>query len=182
MSQGFMSKIKNWVSGDPFEEDVYSFEDDFEQEPRLYRATASNPRPERHELEPSALEAKKRRPNLKLIDQPNTQATQVVVIEPKAFEEALEIIEHLRAKKSVILNLHLLDTNQSQRVVDFLSGATHAIDGNQQRIGDGVFMFTPNNVVITTPDVHAVIKEAPIPSASSSLAGALGDTFWSNPH
>jgi cell division inhibitor SepF len=77
----------------------------------------------------------------------------VMVIEPKAFEEALDIVEHLRARKSVILNLHLLDTSQSQRVVDFLSGATHAIDGHQQRIGDGVFIFTPSNVDITTDKV-----------------------------
>jgi cell division inhibitor SepF len=34
--------------------------------------------------------------------------------------------------------------------VDFLSGATHAIDGHQQRIGDGVFIFTPHNVVVTS--------------------------------
>jgi cell division inhibitor SepF len=93
-------------------------------------------------------EPRKSKKPLRVVDHPNTQKAQVVVIEPRAFEEALEIIEHLRAKKSVILNLHLLDTAQSQRVVDFLSGATHAIDGNQQRIGDGVFIFTPNNVSI----------------------------------
>ena len=93
---------------------------------------------------------KKSKKPLRVVDHPNTQKAQVVVIEPRAFEEALEIIEHLRMKKSVILNLHMLDTAQSQRVVDFLSGATHAIDGNQQRIGDGVFIFTPNNVSIRT--------------------------------
>ena len=82
----------------------------------------------------------------------------------RAFEEALEIIEHLRSKRSVILNLHLLDTAQSQRVVDFLSGATHAIDGHQQRIGDGVFIFTPNNVSIRSdaeqPDAGVAIQDA----------------------
>jgi cell division inhibitor SepF len=88
----------------------------------------------------------------------------VVVIEPRAFEEVLEIIDHLRDRKSVILNLHLLDTHQSQRVVDFLSGATHAIDGHQQRIGDGVFIFTPNNVMIS--------------SEVQKTGLALNDAFW----
>jgi cell division inhibitor SepF len=138
MNNGLLTKIKNWVSGDPFEDDVYSMEEDYD-----FRNT-------RHEQEVEAIEEPKKtsRKPLRVVDHPTSQKTQVVVIEPRAFEEALEIIEHLRTKKSVILNLHLLDTAQSQRVVDFLSGATHAIDGNQQRIGDGVFIFTPNNVSI----------------------------------
>ena len=134
-NNGLLTKIKNWVSGDPFEEDVYAAEEEFDFRPA---------QPEVDLMDDS----KKARKNLRVIDHPTSLKTQVVVIEPRAFEEALEIIEHLRAKKSVILNLHLLDTAQSQRVVDFLSGATHAIDGNQQRIGDGVFIFTPNNVSI----------------------------------
>lgn len=142
MNNGLVNRIKNWVAGDPFEDDVYNVEEDYEVENRLFRQN-------RREQEP-VQEVKKQKNNLKLVDHPNSQMAQVVVIEPRAFEESLEIIEHLRAKKSVILNLHLLDNAQSQRVVDFLSGATHAIDGNQQRIGDGVFIFTPSNVVISS--------------------------------
>jgi len=137
MNNGLLTKLKNWVSGDPFEDEAYGMEEDYE-----FR----NARPETEVEMPE--DARKARKPLRVVDHPTSQKTQVVVIEPRAFEEALEIIEHLRTKKSVILNLHLLDTAQSQRVVDFLSGATHAIDGNQQRIGDGVFIFTPNNVSI----------------------------------
>lgn len=137
MNNGLLNRIKNWVSGDPFEEEMYGMEDD-------YDFRAARPDGDLDGID----EPKKTKKPLRVVDHPNTQKAQVVVIEPRAFEEALEIIEHLRMKKSVILNLHLLDTAQSQRVVDFLSGATHAIDGNQQRIGDGVFIFTPNNVSI----------------------------------
>lgn len=157
MNNGLVSKIKNWVAGDPFEDDVYNLDDEFDAESRLYRSS-------RRDLD-APQEQKKAKGNLKLLDHPGNQMSQVVVIEPRAFEESLEIIEHLRSKKSVILNLHLLDNAQSQRVVDFLSGATHAIDGNQQRIGDGVFIFTPNNVVITS-------------EAEKSLA--LNDAFWNH--
>lgn len=136
MNTGILSKFKHWVSGD-FEEESYNLEEEYE---------LRKPRNE-HELDDSD-EAKKMKKPLRVVEHPGSQKTQVVVIEPRAFEEALEIIDHLRSRKSVILNLHLLDTAQSQRVVDFLSGATHAIDGNQQRIGDGVFIFTPNSVSI----------------------------------
>ena len=139
-----LNRIKHWVSGDPFEDDVYQLEDEF-----------NYGHPE-HEIEADTRRAKK----LKVVDHPNSSKAQVVVIEPRAFEEALEIIEHLKMKKSVILNLHLLDTAQSQRVVDFLSGATHALEGNQQRIGDGVFIFTPNNVSIRSESEKAMALSA----------------------
>ena len=86
-----------------------------------------------------------------------------MVIEPRTFNEAMDIVEFLRGRKSVLLNLHLLDNETSQRIVDFLSGATHAIDGHQQRIGEGVFLFAPSTVVI---------------SAESSSAKAIRDVFW----
>ena len=92
-----------------------------------------------------------------------TPQSEVVVIEPRSFDEALEIVEELRCRRSVVLNLQYLDTDQSQRVVDFLSGATHALDGHQQRVGQGVFIFAPNNFTLST---------------ESNEARALKDAFW----
>ncbi len=140
---GLVNRLKSWVTGEDYDEDVYSIDDVFESERPMYNQYVQ---PEESFMERSH----RRQKNLKIAEHPGSQSTQVIVMEPKAFEESLEIVEHLRAKKSVILNLHLLDMAQSQRVVDFLSGATHAIDGNQQRIGEGVFIFTPNNVSIST--------------------------------
>ena len=172
MSNGMISKLKSWVTGDPFEEDVYGMDDEFEYGPG---STVRSPQPHHvpieHHDEPAP--RPKRGANLKVLGHPNaaTQSSnQVVVIEPHAFEEALEIVEHLRARKSIILNLHLLDTSQSQRVVDFLSGATHALDGNQHRIGDGVFIFTPSNIVITSESQKALM-ETPEPSA-------VNESYW----
>jgi len=87
----------------------------------------------------------------KVLEHPNSQpVSEVLVIEPRQFEESLDIVEHLRGRKSVLLNLHMLDNEGSQRVVDFLSGACWAIDGHQQRIGDGVFLFAPASVSINS--------------------------------
>jgi len=100
----------------------------------------------------------------KVVDHPSAlPASEVLVIEPRAFEESLEIVEHLRARKSVLLNLHMVDKDGSQRIVDFLSGACHAIDGHQQKIGDGVFLFAPASVVI---------------SSESNSSKAIKDVFW----
>ncbi|MCA9789681.1 MAG: cell division protein SepF [Cyanobacteria bacterium HKST-UBA05] len=144
---GLMHKLKNWVTGDDLEDDIYSIDDEFDplgpdlnslddNEKQLDKLYTQKPQPPKK--------------HLKVVDHHAGSSSQVMVIEPKAFEEALEIVEHLRAKRATILNLHMLDMAQSQRVVDFLSGATHAIDGQQQRIGDGVFIFTPMNFEVAS--------------------------------
>ncbi|MEM0950855.1 MAG: cell division protein SepF [Cyanobacteria bacterium P01_H01_bin.74] len=152
MNNGLLTKFKNWVSGDVFEDDVFDMEDDYD-----YTQQSNREQP----VDDLGDDARKSRKNLRVVEHPTSQKTQVVVIEPRAFDDTLEIISHLRNKKSVILNMHLLDTAQSQRVVDFLSGATHAIDGHQQRIGDGVFIFTPNSVSIRSEsEKSSVIEDA----------------------
>jgi len=79
----------------------------------------------------------------------NTRGYEVMVVSPKSFDESLEIAKNLTDRKTVVLNLELLDHEQSQRIVDFLAGATYALNGHQQKIGEGVFIFTPNNVNIS---------------------------------
>ncbi len=132
-----MTKLKNWVTGDPFEEEDYLNE--VENMAVAYPSEQARPM---SELRPSH--------NVRPLHGNTASFSQVIVIEPRSFEDALDVVSHLKARKAAILNLHLLDTNQSQRVVDFLSGATHAIEGHQQRIGEGVFIFTPNNVSIAS--------------------------------
>ena len=112
----------------------------------------------------SSQQIKTNKENTNVIEHPAlTPQSEVVVIEPRSFDEALDIIEELRCRRSIVLNLQFLDTEQSQRVVDFLSGATHALDGHQQRIGQGVFIFAPSNFTI---------------NAESNEARALKDAFW----
>ena len=78
-------------------------------------------------------------------------ASEVVVMEPRSFEEMPQAIQALRERKSVVLNLTTMDPDQAQRAVDFVAGGTYAIDGHQERIGESIFLFTPNCVQVSTP-------------------------------
>ncbi|PSN18773.1 cell division protein SepF [filamentous cyanobacterium CCP5] len=78
-------------------------------------------------------------------------ASEVVVMEPRSFEEMPQAIQALRERKSVVLNLTIMDPDQAQRAVDFVAGGTYAIDGHQERIGESIFLFTPNCVQVSTP-------------------------------
>jgi cell division inhibitor SepF len=73
----------------------------------------------------------------------------VIVVEPVSFEEAQGIAEHLKQRKSVILNLERTEGTLAQRMVDFISGTTYALGGNMQKVGNGIFLFVPNNVDIS---------------------------------
>lgn len=71
-----------------------------------------------------------------------------MVLEPESFEDMPRAIAALRERKAVILNLDRMDPDQAQRAVDYVAGGTFAIDGDQERLGETIFLFTPNFVHI----------------------------------
>ena len=74
---------------------------------------------------------------------------EVCVIKPSSVEDAREITEPLLSGRTVILNLEGLDLEVAQRIIDFTSGATFAINGNLQKISNYIFLVTPTNVDIS---------------------------------
>lgn len=112
-------------------------------------------------LQPSFTEttpAKKPRANLRVLPQPKLGAYEVIVVEPKSYNESISIVESLKERKTVILNLQLLDREQSQRIVDFLCGCTHALEGSQRKIGESVFIFTPPNINISQEAMNSKLS------------------------
>lgn len=91
--------------------------------------------------------------------------SEVVVMEPRSFEEMPQAIQALRERKSVVLNLTIMDPDQAQRAVDFVAGGTYAIDGHQERIGESIFLFTPSCVQVSTQSgiVHETPQSQPRP-------------------
>lgn len=79
----------------------------------------------------------------------NAPAMQVCVIKPNTMEDTREITETLLSGRTVILNLEGLDLEVAQRIIDFTSGSTFAIDGNLQKISNYIFLVTPANVDIS---------------------------------
>jgi cell division inhibitor SepF len=78
-----------------------------------------------------------------------TEQVKLVVIKPQSFEESPKLVDSLRAKKPVIINLEDLETDTARKIFDFLSGATYALNGNVQKVANNIFLFTPENVDVT---------------------------------
>lgn len=77
-----------------------------------------------------------------------TAQLKLVVMQPENFEDARDIANHLKSKKPVVMNLESVDRDVARRIVDFLSGAVFALDGNIQKVSNGIFLIAPYNVGI----------------------------------
>lgn len=74
----------------------------------------------------------------------------VVVAEPKVFEDVQGLAENLKNRRPVIVNLEKTEPELAKRVVDFISGATYALNGSLQKVGSGIFLFVPSNMDIAS--------------------------------
>ena len=118
----------------------------------------------------------------------STGNTEVNLMEPRSFDEMPRAIQALRERKTVILNLTMMEPDQAQRAVDFVAGGTFAIDGHQERVGESIFLFAPSCVTVTnsfqeeaSPSTVVNKDLDPIPQeeASPAPAPAWGDSMAS---
>ena len=84
----------------------------------------------------------------KVVNIHTTTQLQVVLVKPERFENASEIADHLRDKRTVVLNLEQTDKNIARRLIDFLSGVAYANEGTIKKVAMGTYIITPYNVEI----------------------------------
>ena len=80
----------------------------------------------------------------------SNSSSEVSLMEPRSFDEMPQAIQALRERKTIILNLTMMDPDQAQRAVDFVAGGTYAMDGHQERVGESIFLFAPSCVNVTS--------------------------------
>ena len=83
-----------------------------------------------------------------------SNGNKMILVEPRAYSESQQIADHLKSRNSVVVNFKRVTSDQSKRIIDFLSGTLYAIGGDLQKIGDGIYLCTPKNV-----DVQGQITE-----------------------
>ncbi len=84
---------------------------------------------------------------------------EIIIFEPKAYEDSINISAYLRKGAAVIINSRNLDQNEGTRLVDFVCGTTYAIDGHMQKIGDTIFLFTPKRIAVSDLDERPTLGE-----------------------
>lgn len=133
MSAKLIDKVKIFMGFDAFEDN--EIEEEFPEE------------------EEDTVPVVGRRKN-KVVNIHTTTQMKVVLYEPNNFEEAPSIVDDLKNRKPVIINLENTNSELARKFFDFLNGAIYALDGNIQKVSSGIFILAPNNV-----DISGNIKE-----------------------
>lgn len=78
----------------------------------------------------------------------NQAANKIIIIEPRAYSEAMKIAKHIMNGESVLVNFHQIEEYQARRIVDFLTGTVYAENGDIKRVGNEIFLCTAQGVEI----------------------------------
>ena len=129
----------------PYDDDDDEFEDftpkSSERIPVTPKATQTQQR-----KNPFASEFDDPREKNKVVNIHATTQLQVVIVKPERFESAAEIADHLREKRTVVLNLEQTNKDIARRLIDFLSGVAYAQDGKIKKVAVNTYLITPYNV------------------------------------
>ncbi|QAT43154.1 cell division protein SepF [Aminipila luticellarii] len=140
---GLFGVFKDLVGIEDVEDDIQEEETqaaELERKSIETRNSFTAPRPEIREPKVVAMQGKPM--------SANTVPFKMVVIEPKGFDECPKLVDNLKSKKPIIINLEKIESDTARKIFDFLSGATYAVNGNVQKIANNIFVFAPENVDI----------------------------------
>ena len=130
-------KLINWfgLGVEEAEEELYDeqLEQDQEQEQEFY--------------ETSRREVKQRRErkanNSKVVSLPSNGRSKMIVYYPVSYEDTKNIIDNLKSRKPIIVNMETIDVEVAQRILDFISGACYALGGVVYKVSSKIFAVGP---------------------------------------
>ncbi len=100
------------------------------------------------EIETPSFEPRKNQRGSNVVSIHSQKNVKVILYEPRSYDEAQEIADHLRSHRSVVVNLQRVRNDQALRIIDFLSGTIYALSGSISKIGSNIFLCTPDTVEI----------------------------------
>lgn len=165
--KGFLGKVMDWIS---VEEDYVDedSQEQYEDEPVFQKQTFDD----YHERGRSSTfgyskndnRVKEEIPNIQepyvkkksffsssqnnVVNMPPKAEMTMIVFQPSSIRESSIIIDNLKERKPVIVNLELLEPEWAQRVLDYVHGAIDALNGSIQKVSKGIFVLAPRNVDI----------------------------------
>lgn len=139
---GILEDLKKWAH--PYEDEEEDFEDDF---PDLRDRGDANAFAERDRDRSSSRVREDDRRN-KVVNIHATTQLKVVLVKPERFENASEIADHLKEKRTVVINLESTNKDIARRLIDFLSGVAYAGEGKIKKVAANTYIITPYHVDI----------------------------------
>lgn len=143
MAGAVMNKLWNFISGENANEEEYDEENIYE-----------DINEEESTEEPKGFFNRKS----KIIGMPQMEQVKMVITNPTTFEQSEDICNYLKERKSIILNLEYVNKDVARRIIDFVGGAVHALNGNIQKISNSIFLVAPTNYDISNEMTRDELK------------------------
>ena len=124
---GILDDLKKWAH--PYEDEDEEYEDDF---------------PDLRDRGDTGAFARRN----KVVNINATTQLKVVLVKPERFENASEIADHLKEKRTVVINLESTNKDIARRLIDFLSGVAYAGEGKIKKVAANTYIITPYHVDI----------------------------------
>ena len=147
MAGAIMEKVWGLFGMDPAEDRDEEEVDNYDDEEEV----------ENEEEEPEERKLWGRRSN-KVVNMPQVQQVKMVISQPTTFEQAANICDLLKQKKSIVVNLEYVNKDVARRIIDVVSGAVHALDGHMQKISNSIVLIAPFNYDIENEMARDEIK------------------------
>ncbi len=141
---GLMDELKKIIH--PYDDEDYDYEDDFEEPAKESRSLFDDRKEERREERREDRRSEDR--HNKVVNIHATTQLKVVLVKPERFENASEIADHLKEKRTVVLNLESTNKDVARRLIDFLSGVAYAGEGKIKKVAANTYIITPYSVDI----------------------------------
>ena len=138
---GLMDELKKIIH--PYDDEDYDYEDDFEEPVKeSSRSLFDDRKDDRRE------DRRSEDRHNKVVYIHATTQLKVVLVKPERFENASEIADHLKEKRTVVLNLESTNKDVARRLIDFLSGVAYAGEGKIKKVAANTYIITPYSVDI----------------------------------
>lgn len=154
MAEGFFNKLKVLIGIEEIEEDEFDEPESVALERKSIENRGSFAPTRNEQKEPRESKEPRVLPMANKMTSAATAQFKMLVIEPKGFDECPKLVDSLKAKKPVIINLEKVETDVARKIFDFLSGATYALNGNVQKVANNIFVFAPETVDVTAQIDH----------------------------
>ena len=107
--------------------------------------------PAREHYEEPEVERKpssRRNQSASIVSLPGNYTGKMIVYRPVSYEDTQNIIDNLKSRKPVIVNMEQIEVETAQRILDFMSGACYAVDGRVYKVSSRIFIVAPANIDI----------------------------------
>ncbi|MCD9024417.1 cell division protein SepF [Cohnella silvisoli] len=115
------------------------------------------------EIETPPFDSRKQSGKNNVVSIHSQKNARVVLTEPRSYDEAQEIADQLKSRRSVIVNLQRVRRDQAIRIVDFLSGTVYALGGHISKLGPDIFLCTPDSVEVSGTITEMLAEDADYP-------------------